>query len=55
VRSKPVGLFIPPSYMERKMKRIYLPFLSDLEKAGSLLPFLSDAGDHVFIELTRNK
>lgn len=51
VRSRPVGLFIPPSYMESwaKRNRAALSLLHSLERLFGGIQAYSDRGDHVYI------
>jgi SAM-dependent methyltransferase len=50
-----VGLFVPPSYVERWMSRNpkLLARLERLDKVTAEWPMLRDAGDHVLLELVR--
>jgi ubiquinone/menaquinone biosynthesis C-methylase UbiE len=55
LHQQPIGLFIPPSYLEtffHKRKNV-LNFLSTLEKILGKFPFLSDFGDHYIITLEK--
>lgn len=50
-----VGLFVPPSYVEKWMNKHpkTLARLERLDKALAHLPIFRDAGDHVLLELVR--
>jgi ubiquinone/menaquinone biosynthesis C-methylase UbiE len=50
-----VGLFVPPSYVERWMSRHpkFLARLERLDKVTAEWPIFRDAGDHVLLELVR--
>jgi len=55
VKHKPVGFFIPPSYLNpffQKHKFIY-SILCNLEKVAGAFGFLSDRADHYLIHLKR--
>ncbi len=55
--TKPIGFFIPPSYLEnyfKKHKR-FLNILDQLEKKIGKFGFLSRFSDHYLIELTLNR
>ena len=49
--TKPIGLFVPPSYLDNffKNKKIVLGFLFRLEKMTGNFSFFSDYADHYFI------
>lgn len=53
VKQKPIGLFIPTSYLESLLKKnkLILPIVKFLEKAFGNISFLANYGDHIFIEL----
>jgi hypothetical protein len=50
-----VGLFVPPSYLEKWMSKHpkTLAWLERLDKALADWPIFRDAGDHVLLELVR--
>jgi len=50
-----VGLFVPPSYVERWMSKhpTILARLERLDKVSADWPIFRDAGDHVLLELVR--
>ncbi|MEZ5014113.1 MAG: methyltransferase domain-containing protein [Chitinophagales bacterium] len=54
---RPVGICIPPSYMEKGMKKIplLLSLCIVLEKFFGLFPFLSNQADHYYMLLEKNK
>ncbi len=57
VNLKPIGLFIPPSYLESLLKKniLFLPIIKFLEKTLGGFSFLSNYGDHIFLELKLKK
>lgn len=57
VKLKPIGLFIPPSYLEPLLKKniLLLPIIKFLEKTLGSFSFLSNYGDHIFLELKLKK
>ncbi|MBK8414532.1 MAG: class I SAM-dependent methyltransferase [Bacteroidetes bacterium] len=52
---KPIGLFLPPSYLDKNLKKIpgVLPVLNQLEKLSTIHPGWSDYADHYLIDLTK--
>ena len=50
---RPIGLFVPPSYLESffKNKRLFLKFLGWLDKCLSRFSFLARFSDHYLIHL----
>lgn len=52
---KPVGIIIPPSYIEPLLKRIkfIIPLMQHLERIFSKFSSLSNYGDHVFIVMSK--
>ncbi len=55
IRKKPVGIFIPPSYLENyfKNKSRFLPFLNKMETRFGNHASLSNYADHYIIELEK--
>ena len=55
--TRPVGFFVPPSYLENYFKRhkLFLTILEHLEKLARAFGFLSQFSDHFLIELEINK
>jgi len=53
---KPIGFFIPPSYLESYFKRhkLILSILDTLEKSIAKFRFLSRFSDHYLIEIEKN-
>lgn len=54
-RKRPVGLFVPPSYMEPLMKKhpAVLAFLNTLESLTGGVSLLSDYGDHTYLSMQK--
>jgi len=52
VKERPIGLFIPPSYLEPLLhkNRLFIPIVKWLEKAFGSLSFFANYGDHIFLE-----
>ena len=52
---KPVGLFIPPSYLEPwiQKRKFLLPVLNIFEQTLGNLSALADYGDHIYLSLTK--
>ncbi|MBK7389464.1 MAG: radical SAM protein [Bacteroidetes bacterium] len=52
---KPIGLFLPPSYLDKNLKKIpgVLPILNQLEKLSTIHSGWSDYADHYLIDLTK--
>lgn len=52
---RPVGLFLPPSYLDKSFNKIpgLLPLLNQLEKLSNIHPGWSDYADHYLIDLTK--
>jgi len=57
VKTRPIGFFIPPSYLEKYFKKHkrFLSILDMLEKQIGKLGFLSRFSDHYLIELKVNR
>lgn len=57
VKQKPIGLFIPPSYLEPLLQKnkLFLPVIKLLEKTIGNLSFLANYGDHIFITLEKKQ
>lgn len=55
IEKKPVGLFIPPSYLEPiiKRNRFVIPFIQIAEHLAGSFGWLSDYSDHTFIVLEK--
>ncbi len=55
IEKKPIGLFIPPSYLEPLLQKnkLFLPVIKLLEKTIGNLSFLANYGDHIFITLEK--
>lgn len=55
VEQKPVGIFIPPSYLEpwMKRKRFLVPFIQLAEWLTGSMSFLSNYADHAFLVLEK--
>jgi len=55
-RVRPVGLFIPPSYLNAyfENKKWLLRILNMFEKTGSLFPFTANYADHYLMILEKN-
>ncbi len=55
IESKPIGIAIPPSYLNRffKNKKIFLRIFYSVEKILNQLPFLSNFSDHLLISFRR--
>jgi len=52
-QKKPIGLFIPPSYLEPLIQKnkLLLPVLKWLENAFGNIGFLANYSDHIYIEM----
>lgn len=55
IESKPIGIAIPPSYLNTffKNKKIFLRIFYSIEKILNQLPFLSNFSDHLLISFRR--
>lgn len=55
IEKKPVGLFIPPSYLEPLIKRncFMVPFIQIAESLAGSFSWLGDYSDHIFIVLEK--
>lgn len=55
IQQKPIGLFIPPSYMENKMRKRprLLKLLIKLEKAFANFSFQANSADHILMVLQK--
>lgn len=52
-QKKPIGLFIPPSYLEPLIQKnkLLLPIIKRLENAIGNISFLTNYSDHIYIEM----
>ncbi len=52
-QKKPIGLFIPPSYLEPLIQKnkLLLPVVKWLENAFGNIGFLANYSDHIYIEM----
>ncbi len=56
-KKKPIGLFIPPSYLEPLLQKnkLFLPIIKLLDKTFGNISFLANYGDHIFITLEKKQ